>query len=154
MINKSWVSNWHFENCRIEAMYPYIFKVDIGYKISNDVKNNRIRLPLWWKTQSKQGLCCALVHHPRYQCPLGQYGAHLSPVVPRWAPWWPHEPCYLGWVQPSSCGCLCKVVESSPAALWNVNESRRIHLIRHTYLFRKGHDTFILQCLYIERIWK
>ena len=25
-----------------------------------------------------------------------QHGAHLGPVCPRWAPCWPHEPCYLG----------------------------------------------------------
>ena len=23
-----------------------------------------------------------------------QHGAHLGPVRPRWAPWWPHELCY------------------------------------------------------------
>ena len=28
--------------------------------------------------------------------PWGQHGAHLGPVDPRWAPYWPHEPCYLG----------------------------------------------------------
>ena len=26
----------------------------------------------------------------------GQQGAHLGPVSPRWAPYWPHEPCYQG----------------------------------------------------------
>ena len=25
-------------------------------------------------------------------------GAHLGPTRPRWAPCWPHEPCYMGWV--------------------------------------------------------
>ena len=25
-----------------------------------------------------------------------QHGAHLGPVGPRWAPCWPHEPCYQG----------------------------------------------------------
>ena len=29
---------------------------------------------------------------------LGQYGAHLGPVGPRWAPCWPHEPFYQGWL--------------------------------------------------------
>ena len=24
------------------------------------------------------------------------HGAHLGPSGPRWAPYWPHEPCYLG----------------------------------------------------------
>ena len=26
----------------------------------------------------------------------GQHGAHLGPVGPRWAPCWPHKPCYQG----------------------------------------------------------
>ena len=44
----------------------------------------------------------------------GQYGAHLGPVGPRWAPCWPHESCYQGvftlatltafTMQPSICG--------------------------------------------------
>ena len=33
---------------------------------------------------------------PQKQGSCGQQGAHLGPVVPRWAPCWPHEPCYLG----------------------------------------------------------
>ena len=27
---------------------------------------------------------------------MGQHGAHLGPVGPRWALCWPHEPCYQG----------------------------------------------------------
>ena len=34
---------------------------------------------------------------PRYQSSCGQHGAHLGPVGPRWAPCWPHEPCYQGY---------------------------------------------------------
>ena len=34
--------------------------------------------------------------HPRSQNSWGQHGAHLGPVGPRWAPCWPHEPCYQG----------------------------------------------------------
>ena len=26
----------------------------------------------------------------------GLHGAHLRPTGPRWAPCWPHDPCYLG----------------------------------------------------------
>ena len=33
---------------------------------------------------------------PWWQGSWGQHGAHLGPVVPRWAPCRPHEPCYLG----------------------------------------------------------
>ena len=28
---------------------------------------------------------------------MGQHGAHLGPVGPRWALCWPHEPCYQGY---------------------------------------------------------
>ena len=31
---------------------------------------------------------------PRKQSSWGQHGTHLGPVGPRWAPCWPHEPCY------------------------------------------------------------
>ena len=27
---------------------------------------------------------------------IAQHGAHLGPAGPRWAPCWPHEPCYQG----------------------------------------------------------
>ena len=27
---------------------------------------------------------------------MGQHGANLGPIGPRWAPCWPHEPCCLG----------------------------------------------------------
>ena len=33
---------------------------------------------------------------PWQQSSWGQHGTHLGPVGPRWAPCWPHEPCYLG----------------------------------------------------------
>ena len=39
---------------------------------------------------------CKVTTRPRYQGSLGQHGAHLGPVCPRWAPCWPHEPCYQG----------------------------------------------------------
>ena len=35
-------------------------------------------------------------NNPRKQSSWGQHGAHLGPVGPRWAPCWPHEPCYQG----------------------------------------------------------
>ena len=36
------------------------------------------------------------IYIPRSQGSCGQHGAHLGPVGPRWAPCWPHEPCYQG----------------------------------------------------------
>ena len=35
--------------------------------------------------------CCS-----REQCWWGQHRAHLGPCGPRWAPCFPHEPCYQG----------------------------------------------------------
>ena len=34
---------------------------------------------------------------------MGQHGAHLGPVGPRWAPCWPYEPCYQGCHGWSNC---------------------------------------------------
>ena len=39
---------------------------------------------------------------PRYQGSWGLHGAHLGPTGPRWAPCWPHEPCYQGCINPST----------------------------------------------------
>ena len=38
----------------------------------------------------------------------GQYGTHLGPVGPRWAPCWPHEPCYQE----------CLYIYTAPWCLW------------------------------------
>ena len=34
--------------------------------------------------------------YPRYKVHGANRGAHLGPVGPKWAPCWPHEPCYQG----------------------------------------------------------
>ena len=39
---------------------------------------------------------------PWKQGSWGHHGAHLGPAGPRWAPCWPHDPCYLGYV-PVTC---------------------------------------------------
>ena len=33
---------------------------------------------------------------------LSQIAKFVGPVGPRWAPYWPHEPCYLGCILPTS----------------------------------------------------
>ena len=33
---------------------------------------------------------------PRWQSPLGQHGANMTPVGPRWTSCWPEELCYRG----------------------------------------------------------
>ena len=35
-------------------------------------------------------------NQPGWQGSRGPLGTHLGPVGPRWAPCWPHEPCYQG----------------------------------------------------------
>ena len=35
------------------------------------------------------------IFHPWLQGSWCQNGAHLGPTGPRWAPCWPHKPCYL-----------------------------------------------------------
>ena len=42
------------------------------------------------------GHVSAMHEQPRKQSSWGQHGAHLGPLGPRWAPCWPHEPCYHG----------------------------------------------------------
>ena len=39
---------------------------------------------------------CSKPRHPRWQGSWGLHGAHLGTTGPRWAPCWPHEPCYQG----------------------------------------------------------
>ena len=36
------------------------------------------------------------IYIPWKQSSWGQHGVHLGPVGSRWAPCWPHEPCYQG----------------------------------------------------------
>ena len=43
-----------------------------------------------------QVICAWLGKMPRQQGSWGQHWAHLGLTGPRWAPWWPHELCYLG----------------------------------------------------------
>ena len=47
---------------------------------------------LWCHWSGKVSICS----QPRKQSSWGQHGAHLGPVGPRWAPCWPHKPCYQG----------------------------------------------------------
>ena len=45
---------------------------------------------------------------PWTQSSWGQHGAHLRPTGPRWAPCWPHEPCYLGKLKGQSNLCCSR----------------------------------------------
>ena len=53
----------------------------------------------------------------------GQHGAHLGPVGPRWAPCWPHEPCYQGCCLNIPSHCLNQWWPIISVALWHSPES-------------------------------
>ena len=57
----------------------------------NEARNNK-----YMKYHSKLTYQCQNQEGPRYQVSWGQHGAHLGSTGPRWAQYWPHEPCYLG----------------------------------------------------------
>ena len=56
------------------------------------VQQELIKTSHYWAHKSTK----ATVRWHRQQSSWGQHGVHLGPVGPRWAPCWPHEPCYQG----------------------------------------------------------
>ena len=50
----------------------------------------------------------------------GQHGAHLGPVGPRWAPCWPHEPCYQGCLPYTSYHSLISIMGFSILVRWHL----------------------------------
>ena len=64
-----------------------------------------------------QSLC--VVWYPWWQGSWGQHGAHLGPTGPRWAPCWPHEPCYLGWANLNDCHNTSKTMGFDVFDTWS-----------------------------------
>ena len=53
-----------------------------------------------------------------------QHGAHLDPAGPRWAPYWPHEPCYQGCnglLQIHSGRCAARDWRRDLSAMWQIS---------------------------------
>ena len=48
---------------------------------------------------------------------MGPAWGHLGPVGPRWAPCWPHEPCYQGRC-PSICSAVSAFFPISHPGIW------------------------------------
>ena len=67
----------------------------------------------------------------------GQHGAHLGPTGPRWAPWWPHELCYLGIVQ-------------LHIMIVDYNHFSCIHHLFKRYMVQSWQSTFLKNMLYTE----
>ena len=55
-----------------------------------------------------------LLNIPWWQGSWGQHGAHLGPTGPRWAPCWPHGPCYLA----NLTNLNAHILRITPAAPW------------------------------------
>ena len=55
---------------------------------------------------------------PWQQGPWGQHEAHLGPAGPRWAPCWPHEPCYLGRFLDHTGAVSLKAVQHAGCLMW------------------------------------
>ena len=62
------------------------------------------------KSDSFFTLSCLIQCHPWQQGLWDQHGAHTGPTGPRWAPCWPHEPCYLGCYGRLHYNRLCNVI--------------------------------------------
>ena len=65
-----------------------------------------LKLPFWRKPTASIRLGSrkqppqrnySMFHIPEIANSWDQHGAHLGPVGPRWAPCWPHKPCYQGY---------------------------------------------------------
>ena len=64
-----------------------------SYNIAKAIKNRQLNIFIYDIPQYEWSDHSRLTQE---QSPWGQHGAHLGPVGPRWAPCWPHEPCYQG----------------------------------------------------------
>ena len=55
---------------------------------------------------------------------MGPTWAHLGPVGPRLAPWWPHEPCYQGY---HMCACVFEWVNLIHTVMYTVHPKKYAH---------------------------
>ena len=84
-----------FTNCYVAGIWDIMTLIGCHYNCN--IADN---MGTWQEIISLKNISCS----------WGQHGAHLGPVGPRWAPCWPHEPCYQGYDLIQCC--------SSPAMLW------------------------------------
>ena len=62
-------------------------------------------------------------HRTQIASSRGQHGAHLGPVGTRWAPCWPHQPCYQGsycycWLSPTVLALLVLILGCFGTTTW------------------------------------
>ena len=70
---------------------------------------------------------------PREQSSWGKHGAQLGPVSPRWAPCWPHEPCYLVIFHWAFCISKQKVPMSTVYLLWKASHCKLLTFCSYTW---------------------
>ena len=69
-------------------------KISWRYKV---VRSEPRILSLFWKSDRPLGNTAIEILQSNINIPDSKvHRAHLGPVGPRWAPCWPHEPCYQG----------------------------------------------------------
>ena len=85
------------------ALYVYQLKMMVIYRTQGCLTDARAdnKWPtstIYWLRGIKFETFAIVIlnDYPRSQSSWGQHGAHLGSVGPRWAPCWPHEPCYQG----------------------------------------------------------
>ena len=89
--------------------------------------------------------------HPWQQGSWGQHGANLGPIGPRWAPCWPHEPCYLGLL-------ILQINAVIPAAVvlfwWSDPECASPCMLRNNLFEMHGPECTLLDVIVEEQIMK
>ena len=88
---------------------------------------------------------------------MGQHGAHLGPVGPRWAPWWPHEPSYQGKHQCDACmgasTSTRRAAATAPARFTCCHESRTSRLPDHRPYVPRCHHLGFLSPTFRAQNW-
>ena len=90
--------------------------------VTRDLKTIRVNEGMCFETYFKVVKPYRTIQRARL---MGQHGAHLGPVGPRWAPCWPHEPCYQG-SRSSNENCVCYHTYQRISTLSSVTKCPRI----------------------------
>ena len=88
------------------TLYFYLHFTEVGFLefnwlwfitgSDNGLVQDRRQAMIWTNDYLVQIQQYIYRNHPRQQSSWGQHGAHPDPAGSRWAPCWPHEPCYQG----------------------------------------------------------
>ena len=109
LYEKPWLEFWH-SKCRDTSLdlpghfawrHPFDLCVRSHLKtkkLDENMSKTRQHCARWWSgTIVWYGIFISR-YNLREQGSWGLHGAHLGTTGPRWAPCWPHERCYQGWL--------------------------------------------------------